>query len=176
MNIETRMEEFSYAYIHALASQEGYTFAIEPKGMDYIGIDISIQDPKGILQLPSPRFSAQVKSTRRSKINPQKKSGKTYYGLKKKNYDTLIRSCPSNTILLFLLIIPDDPSQWIVPHGTKTDAVVANCELLWFCLQGDPPSAKPDKDSKENICLSRGTSLLPGGLSSIMQKIKNGLI
>ena len=107
MKIEIKMENFSYAYIYALASQAGFTFNEEPKGVDNVGIDISIKDPDRLFNLPPGQFSGQVKCVRETKL--VKKKDKLFYGIKKKYYDTLTKSQPCNTILLFILVVPDDP-------------------------------------------------------------------
>lgn len=81
MDITTRMESFSYAYIYALASQAGFTFNQEPKGIDNVGIDISVKDPLRLFDMPPCQFYAQVKCVRKTKLI-SKKNG-LFYGVKK---------------------------------------------------------------------------------------------
>ncbi|MEH2030722.1 MAG: hypothetical protein V7K67_13790 [Nostoc sp.] len=42
MYITTQKEEFSYAYINAIASAAGYSFQIAPRPLDLVGVDITI--------------------------------------------------------------------------------------------------------------------------------------
>ncbi|MEH1778352.1 MAG: hypothetical protein V7L26_04220 [Nostoc sp.] len=42
MYITTQKEEFSYAYINAIASAAGYSFQIAPRPFDLVGVDITI--------------------------------------------------------------------------------------------------------------------------------------
>ena len=171
MNVETRMESFSYAYVYALASQAGFAFKEEPRGNDNIGIDISVNDPERFFDFPSCRFAAQVKCVRKTKL-AQKKNG-IFYELRRKNYDTLIKSCPFNTILLIILVVPDEPSDWVVFN--ESDIVIKhNC--YWFCLQGSPPSTHWHEDSKEQIQLFENQLLTPESFPFLMQKIADGEI
>ncbi|MEH2053526.1 hypothetical protein [Nostoc sp.] len=42
MYITTQKEEFSYAYINAIASAGDYSFQIAPRPLDLVGVDITI--------------------------------------------------------------------------------------------------------------------------------------
>ena len=171
MDIETRMESFSYAYVYALASQAGFAFKEEPRGNDNIGIDISVNDPKRLFDFPSCRFAAQVKCVRKTKLI-QKRNG-IFYGLRRKNYDTLIKSRPYNTILLIILVVPDEPIDWVTFN--ESDIVIKhNC--YWFCLQSFPSSTHKHEDSKEQIQLFEGQLLTPESFPFLMQKIADGEI
>lgn len=171
MNIEARMESFSYAYVYALASQAGFAFKEEPRANDNVGVDISVNDPKRFFEIPSCRFSAQVKCVRKGKL--QQKTNGIFYKLRKKNYDTLLKSCPGNTILLIVFVVPDNSIDWVVSNTSDT-IIKHNC--YWFCLQGYPPSTLQHEDSKEPIELSNAQLLTPQSFPSLMQKIANGEI
>jgi len=171
MNIETRMEAFSYAYVYALASQAGFAFREEVKGNDNIGIDISVNDPERFFDIPPCRFSAQVKCVRKTKLT-QNENG-VFYKLRKKNYDTLIKSQPNNTIILIVLVVPDEPIDWVI--STDSDITIKhNC--YWFCLQDSPLSKLKHQDSKEQIQLLEGQLLTPESFPFLMQKIAEGEI
>lgn len=169
MNIETRMESFSYAYIYALASQAGFTFNQEPKGIDNIGIDISIKDPRRAFEMPPCQFTAQVKCVRKTKLINKKDV--FYYGIKKKYYDILTKSQPYNTILLFIVVVPDDTEDWI---DLDEFSIIIKHNCYWFCFQGLPPSTHSHEDSKENIKLLDANLLTPKSFPILMQKIAEG--
>jgi predicted lysophospholipase L1 biosynthesis ABC-type transport system permease subunit len=42
MFITTQKEEYSYAYISAVASAAGYSFQIAPRPLDLVGVDVTI--------------------------------------------------------------------------------------------------------------------------------------
>jgi len=169
MHIETRMESFSYAYIYALASQAGFTFNQEPKGIDNIGIDISVKDPLRAFNMPPCQFSAQVKCVRKTKLVSKK--DETFYGIKKKYYDVLTKSQPYNTILLFVVVVPDNPGDWI---GLDEFSIIVKHSCHWFCFQKLALSSHKHEDSKENIKLLETNLLTPESFPLLMQKIADG--
>jgi Domain of unknown function (DUF4365) len=169
MDIETRMESFSYAYIYALASQSGFTFNQEPKGIDNIGIDISVKDPTRAFDMPPVQFSAQVKCVRKSKLT-RKKDG-VFYGIKKKYYDILTKSQPCNTILLFVVVVPDDYNHWI---NLDESSIMVKHNCYWFCFQHLPLSIHRHEDSKESLKLLEANLLTPESFPLLMQKIADG--
>lgn len=169
MDIETRMESFSYAYIYALASQAGFTFNQEPKGIDNIGIDISVKDPLRAFNMPPCQFYAQVKCVRKTKLVSRKDG--IFYGIKKKYYDILTKSQPYNTILLFVVVVPDDPGDWI---NLDEFSIIVKHNCYWFCFQGLPLSSHKHEDSKENIKLLDTNLLTPESFPLLMQKIADG--
>jgi len=169
MHIETRMESFSYAYIYALASQAGFTFNQEPKGIDNIGIDISVKDPLRAFNMPPCQFSAQVKCVRKTKLVSKK--DEFFYGIKKKYYDILTKSQPYNTILLFVVVVPDDPGDWI---ALDEFSIIVRHNCHWFCFQKLALSSHKHEDSKENIKLLETNLLTPESFPLLMQKIADG--
>lgn len=172
MNIETRMEVFSYAYVYALASQAGFAFKEETKGNDNVGIDISVNDPLRMYDFPPCRFSGQVKCVRKTKLGTDR-SGNIFYKIKKKYYDSLTKSRPCNTILLFILVVPENIDEWIV---SDESSIIVSHELYWFCLQSQPLSMLGHPDSKEKIILGNENLLTPASFPSLMQKIADGEI
>lgn len=169
MDIETKMESFSYAYIYALASQAGFTFNQEPKGIDNIGIDISVKDPSRLYDFPPCQFYAQVKCVRKTKLIT-KKDG-IFYKIKKKYYDILTKSRPFNTILLFIVVVPDAPEDWI---DVNDFSIIVKHNCYWLCLQDMPLSSLNHEDSKENIKLLEANLLTPETFPLLMQKIADG--
>ena len=134
MNIETCMENFSYAYIYVPC-----------------------------------KFTAQVKCTRKSKLKT--KSNKVFYPLRRKNYDILIKSQPYNTILLILMVVPDNVEEWII--ADKFSTIVRQC-CYWFCLQNCSESKLQHEDSKEHILLEENSLLTPETFPILMQSIADG--
>ena len=163
------MESFSYAYIYALASQAGFTFNEEPKGIDNIGIDISVKDPLRAFSMPPCRFSAQVKCVRKTKLVSKK--GEVFYGIKKKYYDILTKSQPYNTILLFVVVVPDNPGVWI---DLDKSSIIMKHRCHWFCFQDSSLSSHKHEDSKEHIKLLDINLLTPESFPLLMQKIADG--
>ena len=92
MYITTQKEEFSYAYINAIASAAGYSFQIASRPLDQAGVDITITG----LIIPTSRrrtrLDIQVKCTSRSLLE----SHAIKYPLDIKNYEELRDDYPEN--------------------------------------------------------------------------------
>jgi hypothetical protein len=63
MNQNTQKEEFSYGYLHTLASSCGYIFVPSPRPLDNHGIDLQILCPGSEDNGAEGRILAQVKCT-----------------------------------------------------------------------------------------------------------------
>jgi len=166
------MEEFSYAYIYALACQSGLTFRKEEKGLDNVGIDIFVKDPQRAYELPPVQFFAQVKCVRKSKLTSNR-DGSFCYQLKKKYYDSLTKSQPGNTILLFVLVVPDEVEEWII---FENSSIIVKHELYWFCFQGLSLSGLTHPDSKQKVPLCSSSLFTTESFPLVMQKIADGEI
>jgi len=60
MFITTQKEEFSYAYISAVASAAGYSFQIAPRPLDLVGVDVTIAVGGNSQRLQFICFSATI--------------------------------------------------------------------------------------------------------------------
>jgi len=107
--LSAQMEEFSYAYIHAVASSVGYE--LDESHTDYQSIDVSVKSAKLLenVSVPDPQIRFQLKSTTQNLINGNSIS----YPLEIKNYNDLRAKTKTPRVLL-LVILPDDPDEWII--------------------------------------------------------------
>ena len=165
------MEKFSLAYISLLAFQSGFTAHPQPTALDNVGIDIAVVDDTRVLRLPPCQFYAQVKSTKERSLKV--KNGETYYKLRRKNYDSLIKSRSGNTILLLLVILPDHVADWITCSESST---LIQYSCYWFCLGGYPESTLKHEDSKVDIQVTQENLLTSASFPLLMQKIADGEI
>ena len=85
MDINLQKEEFSYAYIYAVASSAGYSFQKSSRSQDVSGIDISITSSVSDDTLYESQLDLQVKSTSLNIVNEET----IRYPLKLKNYNEL---------------------------------------------------------------------------------------
>ena len=62
MDLNQQKEQFSYAYIYAIASTAGYSFQIAAKPLDFDGIDIILagSSVSGAYPLSSARTSSEM--------------------------------------------------------------------------------------------------------------------
>ena len=63
MNFSTQKEDFSYAYIYAVAAAAGYSLQSATRRLDESGIDATITVPGVLKSKRLPRFDIQIKST-----------------------------------------------------------------------------------------------------------------
>ena len=155
-------EEFSYAFIGAIATAAGYTVKLATRSEDIAGADLTIAAP-GITGkvIRSPVCDAQVKCTTDRGIL---KKTHIHYPLQVHNYNRLI----ANTFkpqLLIIVVIPKNLPDWL--QSTETETTLQRC-AYWISLRGDPPS---NNNEKITIRIPRSQILTPKSLQDIMQRI-----
>jgi hypothetical protein len=84
---------------------------------------------------------------------------------------TKYKSQSGNTILLIVLVVPDEPSEWVVYSDSS---IIVRHDCYWFCFQGCSLSKHQHEDSKEQIKLLRDNYLTPDSFPLLMQKIADG--
>lgn len=104
-----QMEQFSRAYVHAVASAAGFN-VFPPSEIDDDSVDVTIADkgPRGTIR--SPRLDVQLKCTQGEPtfVDPLP------FELKKlKNYDDLRHSDYMVPRILVDLYVPDDVTTWV---------------------------------------------------------------
>ncbi|MCX5535107.1 DUF4365 domain-containing protein [Streptomyces sp. NBC_00006] len=112
-------EQISRAYVHALASQGGYT--IGEWNVDKDGVDVTLRD-SGLM------VDFQLKCTQ----SPRSIRGGYSFDLDIETYDKLRsteRSAPGH---LVLLVVPPNLDLWVTHH---VDSLVLACHGYWACLR-----------------------------------------
>ncbi|WP_282791108.1 DUF4365 domain-containing protein [Streptomyces sp. CC224B] len=113
-------EQISRAYVHAIASQGGYT--VGDWNVDKDGVDVTLRD-RGLM------VDIQLKCTE----SPRTVRGGYSFDLDVETYDKLRsteRSAPGH---LVLLVVPSNLELWVTQHP---DSVVLACHGYWACLHG----------------------------------------
>ncbi|HEX8702612.1 MAG TPA: DUF4365 domain-containing protein [Myxococcaceae bacterium] len=105
MYIDQRKEQFSIAYVHAVASAAGFGL-LDPR-VDDDSIDLRISANRKY-HVSAPELSLQLKCY----DGADRSKGTFSYFLKKKNYDEL---CGEPTIarLLLVVCVPKDVTKWL---------------------------------------------------------------
>ncbi|WP_258543885.1 DUF4365 domain-containing protein [Streptomyces ipomoeae] len=113
-------EQISRAYVHAIASQGGYT--VGDWNVDKDGVDVTLRD-RGLM------VDIQLKCTE----SPRTVRGGYSFDLDIETYNKLRsteRSAPGH---LVLLVVPPNLELWVTQHQ---DSVVLACHGYWACLHG----------------------------------------
>jgi hypothetical protein len=129
-----KMEELSYAYLHALAAKEGFR-CVRPMP-DRDSIDVEVQStgklaPDSVLEGAMVQF--QMKAIGKDELGA--KEGKfSYSKLKIKNYNDL-RPKTAVPRLLAVLVMPKKEVEWL-SHSIN-ELVMKRC-MYWYSLFGLP--------------------------------------
>ena len=164
MDINLHKEEFSYAYIRAVATVAGCICERTTTPLDKLGIDLIITGLKEPQLENFPILYAQVKCTSREVINDDL----IRYPLPIKNYNELRRVNRYPPIILIIVVVPELVEDWV--KQTEASLCLKRCGY-WQSLAG----AEGTKN-KENITVSlpRNNIFNPTNLEQIMQKILRG--
>ncbi|MCU0549313.1 MAG: DUF4365 domain-containing protein [Leptolyngbya sp. Prado105] len=160
-----QQEEFSYAYLDAIAAVAGYALQVKGRALDNAGIDISVEVPGEIGRVLSPRFDAQVKCISDSSII---RDEFVHYALAVHNYRRLIHPNPSCHQLLILVFVPRDTANWL--DITEDQTLLKKC-AYWISLKGAPPTQNTETIT---VQVPRKNLLTPNTLQTIMQTIAEG--
>ncbi|MGH7295783.1 MAG: DUF4365 domain-containing protein [Polyangiaceae bacterium] len=157
-----QQQEFSFAYIQAVASVAG--FATERHSVDYDGVDLGIHAHGGGGLVVSPRLDVQVKS---------KAAGKPAgfpwsYALEVENYDKLVPTGVLVPRILIVVAIPADVADWL--KATPQQLALRHC-AYWLSLRG---AAATTNTSTVTVHLPSKQRLSPKELQAIMTSISQG--
>ena len=132
MNSNLRKEQFSLAYIRAVAAAADCHVIIPEVDVD--SVDGQIRGPLGIRH----RLDFQAKSTTDAKIDQTV----VRYELERKDYDDL-RQPDSPLHILILMMLPPSEDDWV--SQTEAELCLRKC-AYWLDLRGEP-----DKDNRRSV-------------------------
>lgn len=135
MYINQRKEQFSVAYVRAIAALAGYSF-YKPE-IDDDSVDLGIVGRDGTGPLSSPRLELQLKCTSRDILG----SNSLKYPITIKNYKDLIKNAFVPRILI-VVVVPDDLSEWI--KQSEEELCLRYC-AYWISLRGMPETKNTNK-------------------------------
>jgi hypothetical protein len=162
MDLNAQKEMFSYAYVQAVASVAGYSVCFKPRPMDNAGVDLSIEATGEVGKVLFPKIDVQVKCTADENI-----LDKDYvkFSLPVKNYKILIDSKAVDPLILVVVLVPKDLSNWL--QITEENILMKKCGY-WVSLKGTPPTQNKEKITVE---LPRQNLFTPVNLQRMMEKI-----
>ncbi len=151
MRLNDQKEEFSYAFVQAVASTAG--FQVELPRRDMNSVDGRILSDQGAI------IEFQAKSTARS----LERDGVIHFPLPLKNYDDLRDAKTMALRVLIVVQLPDDPSEWL----RQTDEQLClQGHGVWKLLRG-----RDEVANKTNVTISiPATNMFDcDGLVSLME-------
>lgn len=162
MNLNTQKEQFSIAYVRALAAVAG--LKVDRHEVDDDSIDILIS--RGGKR--SPHLSLQLKCSSQIELKQPEFS----FRLKLKNYDDLRRPTMVPRVLV-VLHVPEHVQDWLTENS---DHILMRHRAYWFSLLGfDEVAAVNKEDWQERrvtVQLPRANLLTPHELIRMMDNIE----
>ncbi len=155
MTPNLQMEQFSLAYIRAVAASAGYQM-VRPEP-DTDSLDGILMSDFG----SRPRIEFQAKATAQDIV----RSGNLHFPLPIKNYNELRNSTRTPRILIVVLM-PRDPNQWV--NQTEEELCLRRCGY-WVSLEG-----RSTVTNTSNITVRLPLSNMFNGpqLHALMNKVK----
>lgn len=158
MTPQQQMEQFSFAYIRAVATQAGYSV------IDNIYPDSDSAD--GLIKADwgnRPQIDFQAKATTQDIV----RNDALAFRLNIKNYNDLRRRARAPHILI-VLHMPRDNGEWL--DQTEEELCLRRC-AYWMCLEGMPASS-----NRYTVTVHVPTSQIFNGsqLDSLMDKADRG--
>lgn len=126
MDLSQRKEQFSIAFVRAIASVAGY--AVYKQEVDEDSVDIGIAARGGSGTVRSPRLELQLKCTAQAVW----RQNALLFPLKKKNYDDLRGEDLLVPRILVVLCVPSQLDDWLT-HSA--DALVLRYCAYWLSLR-----------------------------------------
>lgn len=172
-NLDKRQEQFSVAYIKAIASVAGYKVSpLNP--MDEDSEDIQIHQRRNNYDDDRPFYSILRVQAKCTSVKPSR-DGFVHYRIPLKNYDDL-RPKTGDPFLLVVLCVPSqNESDWL---KESRDHMVLYNKAYWLSLRGFdriPDNDTPRSKRKTTVLVPTGQLLDVNGLVTIMDMLADGV-
>jgi hypothetical protein len=156
MDISQRKEQFSIAYVRAVASVAG--FSVSTPGVDDDSVDLTLAG-RIVEGVPSrPKIDLQLKCTSEDVLRERE----VVYPLKRKNYDELRLTGIHVPRLLVVVQIPESEEEWL--RHNEDELALRRCGY-WATLLGLPETVNT---SRVTVRLPRVNVFDVAGLRSLM--------
>ena len=157
MQHEKHMEQFSLAYIHAVAARAGFFF--NRRDDDFASIDCFVSSDTGLF----PEIYIQAKSTSSEVGNDDP----IKFDLKVKNHNDLCIDDRKAKVLV-LVPLPSEVADWT---KLSEEEICLRCCGYWQSFRGRDPS---DRDYTVRVDIPRGNRFDAQSLPSLMKRVEKG--
>jgi hypothetical protein len=152
-------EDLSEAYIRSVAAAAGCW--VDRLDRDYDGIDVMITRYGDVGTYPAAPLRVQLKATHRATIG----ATEIKYDLSVTNYDKLRVKRSTAPAILVLVVVPEDPAEWIEQDEDDLHLFRA---AYWIDLLGKPETANRQS---VRIAIQRSHLLTVAELERIMIRV-----
>ena len=162
MDLNAQKEQFSRAYVLAVAAVAGYAW-YQPS-VDDDSVDLGIARRGGAGTVRSPRLELQLK------CHAAPTPGEPTFGfpLKLKNYDDLRDDRVQVSRILVVVLVPDAPEDWL--DHSEAQLALRRCGY-WISLRGLPAT---DNENSVTVTIPRAQPFHVDALRSMMERIGEG--
>lgn len=156
------MAELSYAYLHAVAARAGFGCKVGSRIDDGASVDAFLRvnekmaDDSVIWNFD---IEVQLKATHQDLIDVDGRYRYFFHGIKR--YDLLRDPGSPLPKLLVVLLLPSDPSQWLI---LDENSLISRKCAYWVSLEGAPAS---NNETGETISIPRSQVLTVQGLRDV---------
>ena len=162
MDLNMRKEQFSRAYVQAVAACAGYAWS--SPSVDDDSVDITLHERGGRGTVRSPKLELQLKC----KEAPIPNEPAFSFFVPIKNYDDLREVSLAVPRILVVVLVPEDPNEWL--KQSEEELAMRRCGY-WISLRGLQPSGN---QTGQTVHLSRTQSFSVLSLTEMMQRIGQG--
>lgn len=162
MDPNQQKEQFSKAYVRAVAAVGGYTVHEPEVDDDSINLGLAATGGHGLYR--SPRLELQLKCTAQSVLDEEC----LRFPLKIKNYNDLRLQNFLVPRILIVVTVPDRIEDWVLQ--SEQELAMRHCGY-WISIRGMDESANSETVT---IAIPRGQQFTVECLTSMMQRIRDG--
>jgi hypothetical protein len=162
MDLSQQKEQFSRAYVQAVAAVAG--FAWSAPSVDDDSVDLTLSDRGGGGTIKSPKLDLQLKCHALATPNEPAFS----YALKLKNFDDLRDESVMVPRILVVVLVPDRIHDWV--YHTESELALRRCGY-WASLRGHVASTN---SANVTVSIDRSWAFHPAGLIQMMHRIGSG--
>jgi len=162
MELNLKKEQFSFAYIRAVATDAG--FAVSEPSVDDDSVDLTISGRNADGAITRPRLDIQAKCTAGEPLDREEFN----FSLPKKNYDDLRDPNVLVPRILVVMLVPADVGQWLEADHSRL--LLRHC-AYWTALRGSESS---NNEMTVSVRKPRAQQFSSNTLAAIMMRITQG--
>ena len=164
MHVTQRKQQFSIAYVRAVAASVGYGISNLTE-VDDESVDLTISARGPFATVHSPRLEAQLKCT----AVIDRTTDPMSFRIDGKNYNDLRVTNLADPKVLIVVAVPVEPTDWLL--HSDYELALRHCGY-WLSLRGAPDL--PAGQDRATVHIPRGQVLSTGGLEDLMRRVGAG--
>jgi Domain of unknown function (DUF4365) len=162
MDPDQQKEQFSRAYVQAVAACAGFSWSVP--SVDDDSVDMTLHQKGGGGTIRSPRVDLQLKC----RAAPTPPEAEFSHSIKLKNYDDLRDPTVLVPRILVVVLVPEDVIEWL--SHTEAELTLRRCGY-WLSLRG---LAASSNTTGQTITMTNKQTFTVADLRDIMSRIESG--